>query len=303
MPSLQSSLITGLLRLLRRKRIYGSAEAIRQGIEAVRRAGPARPTSRMRRTLDVQSLYCNGLEVYRLAPKSPRPQGGTLLYLHGGAYVRPITSHHWRFLQTLVEASGFTLLVPLYPLAPEACCLQSVAAVAAVYRQACEEAGRGPLALMGDSAGGGLALALWQELPRHGMRRPDSLVLNCPWVDVAMTHPDIPRVEPLDPMLAVDGLREAGRLYAGAAGVDHPLVSPLHGNLAGLPPLLLFVGSRDIACPDALLFAEKARQAGASVDLQVGDGLIHVWPILPIPEARTARDAIVRHLHQHGARD
>lgn len=202
-----------------------------------------------------------------------------------------------------MEASRFTLLVPFYPLAPEACCLQSVAAVAAVYRQTCEEAGRGPLALMWDSAGGGMALALWQELPRHGMRRPDSLVLNYPWVDVSMTHPDIPRVEPLDPMLAVDGLREAGRLYAGAAGVDHPLVSPLHGNLAGLPPLLLFVGSRDIACPDALLFAEKARQAGASVDLQVGDGLIHVWPILPIPEARTARDAIVRHVHRHGARD
>ena len=93
-------------------------------------------------------------------------------------------------------------------------------------------------------------------------------------------------------MLGVPGVREAGRLYAGALGTEHPLVSPLRADLRELPPTQVFAGTDDILHHDALAFAEKARKAGCSVELHLAAGMIHVWPLLPLPEARDARRAI-----------
>ena len=300
MPSFQSRLLVGLLRLTRRKRIYSSAQSVLNGIAQVRQQGPARPSARMMSRLDVQHQVVDGIEVYRLAPKATSTATRHLLYLHGGAYIRPITVHHWRFLQALVEAEGYTITVPLYPLAPEATCTQAVEAAVAVYQHTCSAEQVASLSVMGDSAGGGLALALCYALRERGERLPASLVLICPWLDVRMTHPAIAAHEQHDPMLAAVGLKEAGRLYAGDLPADHPYVSPIKGELAGLPPTLLFAGTRDIACHDELQFVELTRAAGVQVELQLGEGLIHVWPILPIPEGKAARQVIARHLREYG---
>lgn len=299
MPSFQSHLVAGLLRLTRRKRIYSSVQQVRDGIAQVRQQGPARPSARMLQRLAVQREVVDGIEVYRLAPKA-NTATRHVLYLHGGAYIRPITVHHWRFLQALVEAEGYTITVPLYPLAPEATCSRAVAAMVDCYQRTCVAENLASLDVMGDSAGGGLALALCYALRERGLALPSKLVLICPWLDVRMSHPAIAAHEQDDPMLAALGLKEAGRLYAGDLPMDHPHVSPLHGDLAGLPPLLIFAGTRDIACHDELLFADAARAAGVPVALQVGDGLIHVWPILPIPEGKAARQLIARHLRENG---
>lgn len=298
MPSLQNRLLVLLLRVTRRKRIFSSVVGLLKGIAQTRKAGPARPSKRMQRCISVEHRYVAGIELYRLSPRAARAEGRHLLYLHGGAYVRPITSHHWRFLQALVEETGCIINVPLYPLAPEASCPQAVAAVVEVYQQACVEAAGAPLAVMGDSAGGGLAVALCYALRKLSIAPPISLVLICPWLDVTLKHPGIAADEQFDPMLAVAGCKEAGRLYAGELELDHPYVSPINGELNGLPATLLFAGTRDIAHHDALLFADQARRAGVQLDLQVGAGMLHVWPILPVPEGKLARETIVRFLGQ-----
>jgi len=296
MSSLRSQLVIAFLRVTRRKRIYSSVQALLDGIRQVRQAGPAQPSAGMKRCLDIREQRLAGVPVYRLAPRIPTAHGQHLLYLHGGAYVRPITRHHWRFLHELVERSGHTISVPLYPLAPESDCQRTVATVVQIYRQLCAQERLPALGVMGDSAGGGLALALCDALREQGIVLPTRLVLICPWVDVRMQHAAIAGSEQDDPMLAAVGLREAGRLYAGELGVDHPHVSPIEGDLGGLPPLLIFAGTRDIAHHDEVLFAERCRAAGVQVDSVVGEGMIHVWPILPIPEGRQALAKIVQYL-------
>lgn len=300
MPSIQSQLLIALLRITRRKRIYSSVQSVLEGIRKVRKQGPARPSNNMLRSLEVQHQTLDGIELYQLSPRTPQAAARHLLYLHGGAYIRPITSHHWRFLQRLVEQTGCTITVPLYPLAPEASCKQAVDAVVRVYKHLCTTTDTGSLTLAGDSAGGGLSLALCYALREKGLPLPAQLVLICPWLDVSMQHPAITTSEKHDPMLAAIGLKEAGRLYAGDLSVEHSHVSPIHGNLQSLPPTLLFAGTRDIAHYDALLFADKMRAAGVPVDLQIGEGMIHVWPILPIPEGKKALELIVSCLPSAG---
>ena len=134
----------------------------------------------------VEREIVKDIEVYRLYPRVKPALVTPVLYLHGGAYIRPITSFHWRFLRSIVEQTGCTVTVPLYPLAPEANCVQTVEAVTDVYIRERARAGAEHVTVMGDSAGGGLALALCYALRQKAFRLPCSLVLICPWLDV--TH-------------------------------------------------------------------------------------------------------------------
>jgi epsilon-lactone hydrolase len=290
-----------LLLLMRRRRAFASIDGLMSGIAASRRKGSARPTPRMNADLDIQQETLAGCEVYTLRPRETPSAQRVALYLHGGAYCRPITVQHWSFVQWLSLELGLTVVVPLYPLAPESTCAATVQAVRNVHAAIVER--HGPIdALLGDSAGGGLCLALCQSLRAENEALPDRMVLITPWVDVSLANPDIPATEARDPFLAAIGLREAGRLYAGDLGVEHPLVSPLHADLAGLPPMLILVGTDDILGHDALLFAASAARGGCSVQTEVGQGMVHVWPLLPIAEARACRSTIRKFLDRRNAR-
>ncbi len=297
--SWQAHAVKAMLRITRRRLIYASASGLMAGIAQTRRAGPARPSSSMFKSLDVQSEQVGPCEVFTLRPRLPRGSGPAVLYLHGGAYCRPITRHHWSFIEWLVAEQACTVIVPLYPLAPESQCVDTLRAVRDVHSLAVGRHGAVD-ALIGDSAGGGLGLALCQDLRAGDQPLPDRLVLITPCVEATLMHPEIEAGEANDPMLGAAGVREACRLYAGALGVDHPLVSPLRADLHGLPAMQLFVGTEDILHYDALSFASKAAESGCSVELYVAPGMFHVWPLLPIPEAHRARDAIARFLrHQN----
>ncbi|UVE17257.1 alpha/beta hydrolase [Pseudomonas sp. LS44] len=290
MPSLQHRLVVLALRLIRRKRIWASIPNLHASLAEVRQSGPERPSERLQREFEVRHEWLDGQELYTLAPRAPMAGAKHLLYLHGGAYVRPISRYHWGLLADLVRRSGCTISVPFYPLAPEHTCQQALAFAHKAWALARERAGSQPLLLGGDSAGGALALALAFALRERNEALPEWLLLICPWADVRMTNPACAAIEPRDPMLALAGTREAGRLYAGELSLEHPSVSPLEGEFSGLPPLLLVVGTRDTACPDALLLADRARAQGVTVDLVRGDGLVHVWPLFPIPEADAVRE-------------
>lgn len=110
-----------------------------------------------------------------------------------------------------------------------------------------------------------------------------------------MSTPGIDAIEPHDPWLARAGVRPAARSWAQGRDLTDPDVSPLFGDLGHLPPTLLLVGDRDVCLPDCQVLAERA---GASVRLRVGQGLPHVFPLLPIPEAGPARAEIVRHVEE-----
>lgn len=280
-----------LLRLLRRRQTFASIDGLMSGIAERRLKGPARPTDSMLAALDIRLEKLSGCDVYTLRPRVLPSEKRVALYLHGGAYCRPITPQHWSFLHWLSQDLGYTVVVPLYPLTPESQCADTLETVRKVHRTIVERHGSID-ALLGDSAGGGLSLALCQSLRADGKALPDRMALITPWVDVTLSHPRIPVTEVRDPMLAKVGLREAGRLYAGNLGVTHPFVSPLYADLAGLPPMLIIVGTDDILGHDALLFAASATRSGCSVQTEVGHRMVHVWPLLPIAEAQACKETI-----------
>ena len=297
MPSLGHHALVLLLHAMRRRRIYASAKSLQRGIAQVRRTGPAAPPA-PGAALSVGRQELAGHPVFTLAPARPVQAPRPVLYLHGGGYARPITQQHWGFLAWLVRTTGCEVTVPLYPLAPESTCTDTLAWVHAVHAQLATQHAPEAIHLMGDSAGGGLALALAQNLRDAGQPPAAQMVLITPWVDVAVPYPAAVHTARRDPMLALAGVREAGRLYAGALPLDHPAVSPAWGDVAGLPPMTVFVATRDLLGHDALAFAERVQQAGGALELHRGEGLVHVWPLLPVPEARAARAAIARRLAQ-----
>ncbi|MGU3646526.1 alpha/beta hydrolase fold domain-containing protein [Microbacterium sp. C23T] len=218
-----------------------------------------------------------------------------MLYFHGGAYVEEITATHWLFIEQLVHRTGARVIVPIYPLAPLSTAARTVPRLVDLFALLADAGGSRGLVVMGDSAGGGLALAVAQQLRDRHFRLPDRLILISPWLDVEMSHARAREIEPRDPMLAIPGLRDAGMAYAGELQHTDPLVSPLYGDLEGLPPVMCFTGTADLLNPDAVRLAEKLNDP-AMINLEVSAGEFHVYPLLPTPAGARARTRIFRAL-------
>ncbi|WP_051720311.1 alpha/beta hydrolase fold domain-containing protein [Streptomyces sp. NRRL F-2799] len=257
--------------------------------EALRHPRPDAPLpANLRRTCAVRTETVDGREVITLTPR--RGATGTeVIYLHGGAYVRPLVAAHWRIVAALIRRTGATVTVPLYGLAPRYTADDAYRFLDMVYRAVLQRAGAHPVFLAGDSCGAGLAVGQAIRCRDEGLRPPAGLILFSPWVDVTMTNPGIARLTAHDPMLAPEGLAAAGRDWAGPRAVTDPLISPLHDTLADLPPTWIYQGGHDIFLPDAEAFAAKANAAGTPTTLHVWPSAFHVfvgagWT----PEARRA---------------
>jgi acetyl esterase/lipase len=144
---------------------------------------------------------------------------------------------------------------------------------------------------MGDSAGGGLSLAITEKLKADGIRMADELILISPWVDVAMDNPTIEAFTEVDPWLWPDSVRVCGRMWAGEAGTGDWHVSPIYGDLSGIVHVTVFTGTKEVILPDTLRLFEKLDR-NADNKLIVGDGMMHVYPLMPIPEAHQAQQEI-----------
>jgi acetyl esterase/lipase len=211
-----------------------------------------------------------------------------LVYLHGGAYIAELSASGWRYAMRLATDLSARVIVPIYPLAPASTATRTVGEAAQVIEELIAEATR-PVLLLGDSAGGGLALAATIALRDAGRPLPGHLAMQAPWFDVALENPGIPPQLPLDRVLNLDFLAVAAKAYAGDLPYDDPRVSPIRADLRGLPPITLHVGTRDLALPDARDFTTMARAAGVAIDFHEVPGQVHAYWVLPIPEARRLR--------------
>jgi acetyl esterase/lipase len=218
-----------------------------------------------------------------------------VLFVHGGAYVGQISPLQYRWCADLARRTGAVVVVPVYPLAPFGTAASVVPAVADLITDTIAKYGTEAVALAGDSAGGGLALAAVQKLVTRQAPVPSRLVLMSPWLDVTISDPDSERIA--DPLLGVVGLRACGRLWAGDLDAADPMVSPLFGSLAGLPPTLVVAGTLDLISPDSARLQHQAQDQNADVAVQLMRGLVHVWPLFPfLPEARALRPKLYRAL-------
>lgn len=233
-----------------------------------------------------------GMRVFRL--NGGAEDGPLVLYLHGGAYINSFNRYQWTFMDRLASDAGCTVIAPDYHLAPYADYARAYRDLTAMYRAMKAKYPARRLILMGDSAGGGLALGLAEYLSGLGEPLPDALILFSPWVDVSMENPDIEAYVPVDPILHLELVKVHGRLWAGDAGVRHWMVSPLYGDMTGLPPVTIYCGTRELLYPDILLCRDRLTEADVDVALHIGRGLNHDYPLMPIPEGEAAAREVVR---------
>jgi acetyl esterase/lipase len=217
---------------------------------------------------------------------------GTLLYLHGGGYFACSPSTH-RSITAAYATRGLKIFAADYRLAPEHPFPAAVDDALAVYR-ALLAGGIAPetLAIGGDSAGGGLALATLLAAKAAGLPMPACALLFSPWTDLAGTGASLQTNRKRDAMLVSDKLTEGASAYLNGADPKNPLASPLYGDLSRLPPLLIQVGDTEILLDDSTRLAGAARTAGVKVDLKIWPNMPHVWQVSQVflPEARTALD-------------
>jgi epsilon-lactone hydrolase len=274
----------GLVLRATRKRAYATPERGRRRIAEPKVEAP--PPRSLTARHDVQQRTVGGYPVWTVRPHTG--SGRAAVYLHGGAYISGIAPQHWTLIGRLADA-GVRVEVPLYGLAPQHTYREAYAFASEVYAQLAADNPADGIALVGDSAGGGLALGLAQELVGHpALRR---VVLISPWLDLTLSHPDLATID--DPWLATAGLHEAAAVWAGGDDPTTPRLSPGNGPLEGLPPMTVLVGTRELCLPDSTDLEAAARKAGVEVELVVVEGALHVYPLLPVPEGAAGTRRVV----------
>nr|WP_159795724.1 alpha/beta hydrolase [Streptococcus halichoeri] len=220
----------------------------------------------------------------------------TIFYLAGGSYLNNPTPYHISMLKTLSTSLDAKIILPIYPKAPRYTYDYAMPRLVNLYRHFHKS--NQNMTLMGDSAGGGLALGLAQaflhEPSQESIPQPKNIILLSPWLDVTMKHPQIPQYENSDPILSAWGLSRVGEIWAkDAKNTNHIYVSPKNGPVENLAPITLFTGTREIFYPDIRDYADKLKEAKHSVHYFVQEGMNHVYPIYPIDEAKTAQYQII----------
>jgi len=222
-----------------------------------------------------QNIEAEGLPLTRVSYcEEPR---GIVLYFHGGGYICGSPKTHRGLTGHLAKSSDTMVIVPDYRLAPEHPFPAALDDAEKLYRALLDEGHPpGAISFAGDSAGGGLAVALSIRLRDKGIPLPASLTLFSPWVDLSNDHLYSPEEEPL---LNRQWIDKAAQLYCGAESRSNPLISPIHGDLSGLPPMLIQVGSEEILMNDSQRLADAAKRDGVDVKLDIFNSLWHVFQV------------------------
>lgn len=294
MPSIESKLFYQLLRFINKKKFLEMQFAFRR----FDFYSCKEPPKEIYKSCNVEKSHASGRNVFTLSPKNG-VSSTHILYLHGGAYVQNFMKQHWRFLAMLVKETNCTVTAPDYPLAPEYSYKDAFEMLMPLYGEIVNRVTPDALMLMGDSAGGGLALALAQTIKREQWRQPDQLILLSPWLDITLNNPAIEEVDRLDPFLSVKGLRQAGLAYARDADPNCFLLSPINGTLEQVGKISIFIGSHDLLVADARKLKSMADKRNVPVNYREYPGMVHVWMFLSFPEARLAQKEICDVISQY----
>ncbi len=274
MQSLRSRLFYHLMRrqLAKSRQVNLSIEAIRAGGEK-----SSGKLGKLPKDIEVESTTIEGLKAEWLRPSEPR-NSALLLYLHGGAYVSGSIVTHRRLAAKLGVAARASTLILDYRLAPENPFPAAVDDALRCYLALRASHPSATIAIAGDSAGGGLAVALCLRLRDGGFEPPAALALLSPWTDLTLgnkTHETRAAVDPFFPDRSI--LRGAAAVYAGRHSLNDPGISPQFADLSRLPPTLIHVGSLEALLDDALILKERMSEGGTAVELDVFNGMWHVW--------------------------
>lgn len=230
----------------------------------------------MRARYLVSEQTVGGRRVLTLTPKSG-VSPWHVIYTHGGAYVSELVKPHWDIIDAMMAATGATVVVPFYPLAPEHDHRAAYAFLADVYRHTLKTVAPDAIVLAGDSAGGGLAIGQALAYRDAGLPLPARIIALSPWLDLALADPAIADKEQSDIMLGIAALRQCGVWWAGPDNPRAPHLSPLYAKLEGLPPIDIFQGEDDLLVIDARQFAQRLKRSGDTGRYSEYPGAFHVF--------------------------
>lgn len=305
MQSFKSKIIIGLLRhsyifqfRLKRKPFDPTTEGIRKFREKSERA--AGLFGKIPPDLEIVSLEIGGRYAEWL--KLPgNPDKKAILYFHGGMYVIGSPQGHRQHVLKFVRGTSINALVFDYRLAPEhpfpAALNDSLAAYDYLLNSGFKSS---DIVFAGDSAGGGLCLATLLAIKENGKPLPAAAAVLSPWTDLSLSGKSYKTNANV--CLSPKGSAEnCSDFYAGKNDRKNPFISPLFGNLAGLPPLHISVGSNEILLDDSISFSEKARKEGVDITLEIGDGMCHCYPAFGnmFRESKKTLSEICTHLKLH----
>ena len=304
MPSKRSQLINFMLRNRHFLHLRFKPDTIDETTSIPQFRAEAERMSRAMAKLpdgvSLQSLTIDGIYAEWNNPINAA-QDKIILYTHGGGYVSGSCQDHRSIVGKMVKTCGVKTLQFDYRLAPEHPYPAALDDSLKIYRWLLDE-GYLPenIAIMGESAGGGLCLALLWAIKEENMPLPAAAVALSPWTDLKCTGESYQTKAKvcLSPMGAPTVF---SKHYVADNDPTYPGISPLYGNMHGLPPLLIIAGGDEVHRDDAIQYAEKAKQAGVDVNLHIGEGMVHCYPLLApmFPEATAAMSNICTFVNKH----
>lgn len=218
-------------------------------------------------------------KLFEIAPKNKDEKNNkTILYFHGGAYVAEATEEHWDFLAKLVNDTKATVIMPDYPLTPKYTYKDVLKMIEPVYKETITKVGAENLIVMGDSAGGGMALGLLEKLSQNNVEMPAKTFLISPWLDTTMSNPKIDEVQKNDKDLNKEKLYLAGVSYSRDLKQEEDyFVNPINGKFSKLKNIVIYTGTYDILNPDCHLLKEKAEKEGVNIEIKEYETAPHIW--------------------------
>lgn len=220
--------------------------------------------------------------------------GKIILYLHGGVYYWKISKYNWSFSEELLKQTNAAVIIPDYPLAPHSTCEQVYSYLNELYLEMIAKYSPDDIIIMGESAGGGLALGFTMYLRDQNMPQPNQLILLAPWLDITMSNPEILKTDKQDKILGIKGLQLVAKGYAGELNTSSYKVSPINGSLSNLTRISLFVGTHDLFVADSRKPRDNAHSLGVPLKYYEYPKMFHVWILVKkLREAKHARKQIV----------
>jgi acetyl esterase/lipase len=285
--SLRADVMRFALRHVIRPHIQAEASlpAVRRRLVFLGRLIPRPP-----RGTDTATIDAGGVAAVWITTPASRPDRH-VLYLHGGGYLFGSPPLYRDMTWRIARATRARVLCLDYRLAPEHPFPAALDDAVTAYRWLLAQ-GADPrrVALMGDSAGGGLVFAALLRLRDEGVPLPAAAVAVSPWTDLALSGASFRANAGIDPLIPVEHAERAVALYLAGADPLNPYASPIYGDAAGLPPALIMVGSDEVLHDDAVRMAERLQAAGCEVTLDVWPRMFHAWhmQVRVMPEAKAA---------------
>lgn len=250
---------------------------------------PAKLPKSLWKNFDIRETEQNGRNVWTISPNDYKSDT-VIMYLHGGAYMGNILRLHWDLINQLVRKTGARIVIPDYPLAPEATYREAYGFIGDLYARLTTDYPTKRIVFMGDSAGGGLAMGFAQQLRNEKKRQPDQLIVFSPWLDVSMTDARIGLIDKKDKLLSIKGLKSAGQKYSGDLDLKDFTVSPLYGSFSGLCRISIFTGTNDILNADAQKCRQLMTDQKISFNYFEYPKMFHDWVV--ITRLKESRDVV-----------